>query len=125
MGGKGPALTPEQARELGRQGGLASQAKRREKAAIRADVRAKAAFANASEEMAKVIIDAAKGTGEFAKLDVKERAQFALKALEYGMGRPRAMDPPTPEAPEGPAGLTFTVPPESKDEPVEDAPAAE
>lgn len=104
--------TSETARLAGLKGGKASAAARRKKAEVRADLRARATFEEAADKMAQVIIEAALGRGDFERLDPKERAQFALKALEYGVGRPRQQDPnPLPHQDSGPQGLTF-VPPE-------------
>ena len=106
MAGK---LTPEEARELGRKGGRASGAARAERAKLRNDVLARSRFERAADDMANIIIKAAKGEGEFSALQPKERAAFALKALEYGVGRPRAADPVTPEEEEVQAGIAFSV----------------
>lgn len=100
----------ETARAAGLKGGKASAVARAKKAAIRADVRARATFEKAAEQMANVIIEAALGRGDFAVLDPKERAQFALKALEYGVGRPRQQDPNPIPHDSGPQGLAFVVP---------------
>ena len=111
MAGK---LTPEEARELGRKGGQASAAARAERAKLRQDVLAKARFEQAADDMAKVIIDAAMGKDDFKVLSPKERAMFALKALEYGVGRPRPSEPEAPEVVEQQTGLAFTVAEENK-----------
>lgn len=111
MAGK---LTPEEARELGRRGGQASAAARAERAKLRQDVLAKARFEQAADDMAKVIIDAAMGREDFAQLAPKERAMFALKALEYGVGRPRPSEPEAPEVVEQQQGLAFTVAEENR-----------
>jgi len=111
MAGK---LTPEEARELGRKGGQASAAARAERAKLRQDVLAKARFEQAADDMAKVIIDAAMGKDDLKVLSPKERAMFALKALEYGVGRPRPSEPEAPEVVEQQTGLAFTVAEENK-----------
>jgi hypothetical protein len=102
--------TSETARQAGLKGGKASAAARRKKAEVRADLRARATFEEAADKMAQVIVSAALGTGDFARLDPKERAQFALKALEYGVGRPRQQDPNPIQTDVGPQGLAFTAP---------------
>lgn len=98
-----PRLSP---RELGRIGGKKSGETRRAKKAVRADARAKAAFERSAEELANVLINAALGRGEFSRLDPEKKAQFAQKALEYAVGRPRPLELPVPEETRGP-GLVF------------------
>ncbi len=102
-------LTPEQAKELGRAGGLASAAKRAERAAQRKEILAQARFQEAADDMAAIIIEAAKGHKDFKALSPKDRAQFAVKALEYGVGRPRGVEPAAPEEVEEQQGLAFQV----------------
>ena len=99
----------EEARELGRLGGRASAIARAKRAKLRNDVLAKARFEDAADKMAQVIIKAALGEGEFGVLLPKERAQFALKALEYGVGRPRPSEPDAPEEVETQQGIAFSV----------------
>jgi hypothetical protein len=111
MAGK---LTPEQARELGRQGGKASAAARAERKKLRHDVLAKNRFEQAADDMAEILLAAAKGEGEYSQLSPKDRATFALKALEYGIGRPRPSEPDAPEVQEQQAGLAFAVREEDK-----------
>ena len=106
MAGK---LTPEEARELGRKGGQASAAARAERSKLRQDVLAKARFERAADDMAAILIDAAMGKGDFTALGPKERAMFALKALEYGVGRPRPTEPEAPEVVEQQTGLAFAI----------------
>lgn len=97
-------------KEQARLGGLKSAETRKKKAELRADLRARLKFEQVAEKMAEVIIDAALGQGDFEKLDPKERAQFALKALEYGVGRPRQTDAsgPPPEEKKD-EGLHFII----------------
>ena len=52
---------------------------------------------------------AALGEEDFSQLAPKERAMFALKALEYGIGRPRPQEAVTPEEMESQEGLSFTI----------------
>lgn len=106
MAGK---LTPEEAKELGRRGGLASAKVRAERAKLRGDILAKSRFEKAADEMAELLLAAARGDEEFSVLTPKDRVAAAMKALEYGIGRARAMEPSTPEEAEEQAGLAFAV----------------
>lgn len=109
MGNMAGKLTPEEASALGRKGGLASAAARSERSKLRNDILARARFEQAADKMAEVIIHAALGEDDFSALSPKERAMFALKALEYGVGRPRASEPVVPEEADVQAGLAFAV----------------
>lgn len=107
-------LTSEQAREMGKKGGKKSAHTRAiraaEKAALDASQSARDTFQQRAEDLAKVLIDAALGRGDFAQLAPKDRAGFAVRALEYGVGRPRPMtEEPPPSAPE--PGLHFELGP--------------
>lgn len=106
MAGK---LTPEEASALGRIGGKASAKARAERSKMRADILAKSRFERRADDMAEVIIAAALGDGDFASLSPKDRAVFALKALEYGIGRPRQSEPATPAEQEEQTGIAFLV----------------
>jgi hypothetical protein len=107
-------FTPETAREAGRKGGAAGavtkKAEARVRQAVRADMKAKLKFEAAAEKLASVLIDAALGNGDFEKLEPRERAGFAVKALEYGVGRPRPEAERPPEATKQP-GLHFQIGP--------------
>lgn len=109
------AQTPEQAREAGRKGGLASAAarkrKRLEAAALSADERARRKFNSKADQLAQVLIDAALGQGAFVELEPKDRVGYAVKALEYGIGRPRPMAEKPPEEEASQDGLHFTIGP--------------
>ena len=104
---------------MGAKGAAASKLAREKKKQVRADLRAKAKFEDQAERFAQVIIDAALGNGDFKALNPRERAGFALKGLEYAVGRPRPTEP-SEHLTESTPGLTF-VTPETKDA----APAAE
>lgn len=93
--------------EAGRRGGLIAAKKRREKAAMRSDLRARQAFADASEDIAKELLAAAKGEGIYAALDPKERVAVLKTCLEYGVGRPRSQDPMSIEDDTEESGLLF------------------
>lgn len=80
-------------KEQARLGGKKSGEARRAKARLRADVRAKLKFEDAAEQVAGVLVQAALGQGKFERLDAKEQAQFAVKVLEYAVGRPRPTEP--------------------------------
>lgn len=95
--------------EAASRGGKASAQTRRKNANQRADVRARRKFEQAAERAAAVLIQAALGEGEFKELEPGERAKFAIKVLEYGVGRPRTVDPPEPPQTKQEAGLHISV----------------
>lgn len=117
-------LTTEEAREMGRKGAAQTakaRAEHKRRADLRADLRAKAKFEDKAEALAQVIIDAALGNGDFKALNPRERATFAVKGLEYAVGRPRPTE--ATERPDDMAtGLTF-APVETKDAIQEPGPA--
>ena len=94
--GTKPYEDPEVAKAAGRAGGLASGEARRAKRALSADLRAREKFEDAAEELATQLLDAAMGRGIFSALDPKERADYAVKALGYAMGRPRQLEKADP-----------------------------
>ena len=96
-------------REAARRGGKASGETRRRKAQLRGDVAAKEKFEAAAGELAGVLIAAALGKDGFAKLDPKDRATFAIKALEHAIGRPRQVEPAAPETDDQRGGLHIVV----------------
>jgi hypothetical protein len=110
-------IPPEKAAELGRLGGIRSGEVRRAKAELKAEARALAKFADASEELAQELLDAALGRGNWghegnALLDPKERSGLLKTCLEYAVGRPRPMVVPaesTPETDTPKAGVAFGV----------------
>jgi hypothetical protein len=122
-GGVEPAwndMTPEQQRfkrsEWGKKGGskpwrklTKEEVAAHEARVLSADTTARIVFEESADEMARIIIQAAKGAGRFKGLLPKEQAQFALKALEYGIGRPRTTkeEPVTEDT--SIAGLSFDV----------------
>lgn len=103
--------------ESGRKAGLASAQARRKKKDIRADLRARAKFEQSAEDLASVLIQAALGKDEFKNLSPKERAVFAIKALEYGVGKPRQVEPGQMQETEPAAGLVFTQQADDTSEP--------
>lgn len=98
-------FTPEQ-RAKGR---AVREANAKRRMGMTAEVKAIDRFEQASEKMAQVIINAALGIEGFEKLSVKERAGFALKVLEYGVGRPRQAEAPMPPEAAAAQGLHFGV----------------
>lgn len=105
----GEVETPQ---ESGRRGGIASgETKRRERADPLSRVRRKL------PEFLKELTDAALGEGKWKELPVTLRLQALQRCIEYGVGRPVALDRNTAvraEADSGeggqkeePAGLTF------------------
>lgn len=103
----GVPLTDE-ARAKGREVAAENRIRREN---LAAEVRALEMFERAAPAMAKVLIDAAQGRSGFERLSPKERAAFAVKVLEYGVGRPRTTpDVPGPtEAAAQAQGLHFGV----------------
>src|SRR5438046_9139808 len=99
---------PGFSKEDSRKGGRASAEVRRRKRDVRADILAREKFEAAAADMAGILIKAAKGQDEFAKLDPKDRANFAQKVLEYAVGRPRQVEPAAPESVPD-KGLSFSV----------------
>lgn len=79
--------------------------------ALKAEVKALEIFERAAPSMAQVLVNAAQGKQGFERLSPKERASFAIKVLEYGVGRPRtAVEVPGPvEATAQAQGLHFGV----------------
>jgi len=110
-------ITAEEAKELGRRGGIRSGEVRAAKAEQKTEARALALFADASEDIAQALLDAALGKGDWgheggALLDPKERAGLLKTCLEYAVGRPRPMAAPaesTPEADTPKSGVAFGV----------------
>lgn len=84
---------------------------------MKAEARALAKFADASEELAQELLDAALGRGKWgtddhAILDPKERAGLLKTCLEYAVGRPRPMAVPAESAPDADTqkkGIAFGV----------------
>lgn len=100
-----PPIPPD--REAARRGGQKSAQIRKEQARLKADARARLRFENATEKMAELLIEAALGEGVFSRLDPKDRANFAVKVLEYGMGRPRQADRAEEPKPIDAGGIAF------------------
>lgn len=98
--------TAEQAREYAAKGGRARAESMKARKAKTADERAKAIFEAAASTMAAILVEAAKGEGDFAALEPKERAAFAKTVLEFGIGRPMTRKAKeAEEAPEDDHGL--------------------
>lgn len=106
MANKNPSpFTPEQ-RAKGR---AVREANAKRRMGMTAEVKAIDRFEQASEKMAQVVINAALGIEGFEKLSPKERAGFAVKVLEYGVGRPRQAEAPMPPEAAAAQGLHFGV----------------
>lgn len=88
----GDRISKENAKEMGAIGGRRSAEVRAARRAMRGDKAAREKFEQLAPAMADILSDAARGVGAFSTLSPKDRAQFAVKALEYGMGRARAME---------------------------------
>lgn len=99
-------FTSETARIASAKGRDKARATIARKKELRGDIRAKEAFERDADKLAAVIIAAAMGQGEYARLDPKDRANFALKGLEYAIGRPRPMAEHSQE-PAAAAGISF------------------
>lgn len=107
-----PGPDPKNLTAEGRELGTKVAAERRARRAnLASEVRALEMFEKAAPAMAKVLIDAAQGKHGFERLSPKERAAFAVKVLEYGVGRPRttAEVPGPVEAAAQAQGLHFGV----------------
>lgn len=107
---------PGHLKEAGRRGGIVSGEVRRAKAARRKEQEqqvslAQERFDSEAEEMAVIVLRAAKGMGEFVDLRPSQRAQYALKALEYSLGRPRQGEKKGEEKAQEP-GLSFKASPQ-------------
>lgn len=103
--------------EAGRKGGTVSGQVRRAKAQTRKALEAQTSlamqeFESEAVEMARIVISAAKGQGEFKRLSPKERAGYALKALEFGIGRPRQGEARKGEEKPQEPGLSFKASPQ-------------
>jgi hypothetical protein len=96
-------------REDAVKGAMAANEARRRKAALKGAVLAKEKFEKDAEKLADVLIRAALGLEEYAKLDPKDRAMFAVKALEYGIGKPSVARPEVKEPEEDYFDVGFTV----------------
>jgi hypothetical protein len=104
-------FTKETAREMSRRGVEARRENAARRAEMRADVRAKEILASSAEALAKELVNAALGRGEYTTLAPRERFQATLKALEWGIGRPgpaARLKEPRKERSEEPYGLRVT-----------------
>ena len=97
-----PAWTPEEAKEAGRRGGLASAETRRNQAKLASDLRARKVFEDASPDMADELVRAARGEPPWDELPLAVRVGLVQKVLEFGIGRPGA-GPKRDAKDEGPA----------------------
>lgn len=115
-------FTAENAKERGAAGGRASAESRRAHKALAADLKARKKFEDAAEQLADKLLDAALGRGQFDGLDPSEQAKYVIKALEYGLGRPRQLDRQEPDEPQDvPSdGVSFGVVDPPDTEPAED-----
>lgn len=96
--------------EAGRKGGKASQAARRARKELSADLRFRDALEAESEELGKRLLDAAFGRGVFSQLELKDQLAALKLALEHGVGRPRPADKRAEQAEDTPVeGLAFEV----------------
>ena len=102
------AFTKETAKEASQRGVQARRERATQRAEMQADVRAKDVLASSAEALAKELVHAALGRGEYATLAPRERLQATIKGLEWAIGRPGP--PAPPEQPiEEPEGLIFSV----------------
>jgi hypothetical protein len=92
-------FTPENAKEMAQRGVEARRQKAERRAAISADARAREVLASNAEALARELLNAALGRGDYAgALKPRDRMQAVIKALEWGIGRPIPASPPE-EAP--------------------------
>jgi len=104
-------FTTETAAEAGSRGGKASGEARRARPQTKLR-KALQVFEDNAEKLAQQLVDAATGVGPYDGLDPKERAQFAVKALEYAIPRQGSVKAKAAEEPApGPAreadGISF------------------
>jgi hypothetical protein len=83
------AFNSENAKEMAQRAADARRKNAEWRAAVAADVRARDVLATHAEALAKELLSAALGKGDYAgELKPKERLQAVIKALEWGIGRP-------------------------------------
>ena len=99
-------FTTENAKEMSQRGVQARRERAARRVELQADARAKDTFACSAEALAKELVNAALGRGEYAKLKPGERLQATIKALEWGIGRPGPAVQPKKAIEEG-AGLVI------------------
>lgn len=110
---KAAPFTSETARELGRKGGLARAENERKRALRRADERLRDKLEREADRLADVLLDAAYARNGFETLNPKERLSAVKSAIDYGIGRPRQVDPrgdgQADEEPEDEGGISFVT----------------
>jgi hypothetical protein len=83
------AFNSDNAKEMAQRAAEARKKNAESRAAVAADVRARDVLATHAEALAKELLSAALGKGDYAgQLKPKERLQAVIKALEWGIGRP-------------------------------------
>ena len=88
-------FTSDNAQEMGRRGVQARRENAGRRAALGADTRAREVLASSAEALARELLNAALGRGNYAEdLKPKDRLQAVIKALEWGVGRPIPANPP-------------------------------
>ena len=98
----------ENAKEMGQRGAEARRQKAKQRAEISADARAREVLASNAEALARELLNAALGRGDYAEeLKPRDRMQAVIKALEWGIGRPTPASPPE-EPPVRDIGIEFS-----------------
>jgi hypothetical protein len=88
-------FTAENAKEMGQRGVEARRQKAEERASMTADARAREVLASNAEALARELLNAALGRGDYAgELKARDRMHAVIKALEWGIGRPTPASPP-------------------------------
>jgi hypothetical protein len=83
------AFNSENAKEMAQRALEARRKNAERRAAVASDIRARDILATHAEALAKELLSAALGKGDYAgELKPKERLQAVIKALEWGIGRP-------------------------------------
>jgi hypothetical protein len=97
----------ENAKEMGQRGVQARRLKAEQRATFSADARAREVLASNAEALARELLNAALGRGDYAgELKPRDRMQAVIKALEWGIGRPIPASPPEePGIPDDNAGI--------------------
>ena len=100
--------TAEEAAAFAKKGGDARAAQAKLRRDQSPEERAKAAISGSVENVAKELMQAALGVGDFIDLSAKDRLPAILRLLEYGLGKPSAMAPRDDTDPDKPeAGIHF------------------
>jgi hypothetical protein len=102
------------ASEMGRRGVQARRQKAEQRAVMSADARAREVLASNAEALARELLNAALGKGDYAgELKPRDRMQAVIKALEWGIGRPTPASPPEePRMPDEEVGIKIISPDE-------------